>query len=587
MKKTKITFMKSQIYHLALLLLLFSCNHRQNTAIETKDIAYIPTVPPTRFCGPTNALLNTPPGFDGTLVPLFAGLTENFTYPITTKSKIAQRYFDQGLILSYGFNHAEAARSFKEAIRQDPDCASCYWGLAYVLGPNYNSKMNNEVLTEAEEAVANARLRADKCSPKENALIIALSKRYPKNTTDDPKPFYVAYAEELKKVNEQFPEDFDISALYAESLMDLHPWDLWDRIGEPRPWTPQIIDILEDILKKNPKHAQAVHLYIHATEASNNPERCLPYANTLRTLIPGSGHLVHMPSHTYINTGHYHEGSLANERAVQIDSQYIQACHVAGVYPIGLYPHNWFFLAACAGLEGRGKKALEASQFLKNYFASKDMTQPDHLFGQVFYSTPWHIMVKFSMWDKIFAEPKPNDSLVYPQAVWTYAQGMAYAATGKANKAQECLSILKKLEHDTTIAKIDMIDSTNALVIVALSKSVLESEIAYRKGNLNAAITLFRKAVEMEDNLYYDEPADWLFSVRHSLGHVLIEAGQYVEAEKIYREDLKKHKENGWALIGLYQTLSKQGKKAEAQLVKMRYDKAWQYADVPLTNSVL
>ncbi len=581
--------MKSQIYYFALLLLVFSCNHRQQTATTTNSIAYLQAVPPTRFCGPTVALLNTPPGFDGTLVPLFAGLTENYTYPITTKSKVAQKYFDQGLILSYGFNHPEAARSFKEAIRQDPDCASCYWGLAYVLGPNYNSKMNMDVLTEAEEAVANARLRADKCSPKENALIIALSKRYPKNTTDDPKPFYIAYADELKKVSEKFPDDFDIAALYAESLMDLHPWNLWFKTGEPQPWTPQIIDILEGILKKNPKHAQAVHLYIHATEASSNPERCLPYANTLRTLIPGSGHLVHMPSHTYINTGHYHEGSLANERAVQIDSQYIQACHVAGVYPIGLYPHNWHFLAACAGLEGRSKKALEASQFLANYIASKGiLTQPDRLYAQALYSTPWFIMVKFSMWDKILAEPKPNnDTLVYPLAIWTYAQGMALAATGKAQKAQECLALLKKLELDTTIAKIELTDSSKATDIVAITKSVLEGEIAYRKGNLNAAITLFRKAVEKEDGLYYDEPADWLFSVRHSLGRVLIEAGQYVEAEKVYRADLKKHKENGWALIGLYQALSKQGKKAEAQLVKMRYEKAWQYADVPLTNSVL
>lgn len=572
--------MKKQIFYLGLAIILFSCNHRQQAAIETKDIAYIPVVPPTRFCGPTSALLNTPPGFDGTLVPLFAGLTENFTYPITTKSKVAQRYFDQGLILSYGFNHVEAARSFKEAIRQDPDCASCYWGLAYVLGPNYNAKMNMEVLTEAEEAVANARLRADKCSAKENALIIALSKRYPKNTTDDPKPFYVAYADELKKVSEKFPDDLDIAALYAESLMDLHPWDLWLKTGAPKPWTPQIIDILEGILRRNPQHAQGVHLYIHATEASNNPERCLPYANTLRTLIPGSGHLVHMPSHTYINTGHYHEGALANERAVQIDSQYIAACHIAGVYPFGYYPHNWHFLAACAALEGRSKKALEASQFLAHYVAEKSMYE-------VFYSIPWHIMVKFSMWDKILAEPKPNDTLVYSQAAWTYAQGMAYAATGKADKAQDCLSILKKLELDTTIAKIEVNDSTKASAIVAISKIVLESEIAYRKGNLQSAITLFRKAVEKEDNLRYDEPPAWFFSVRHNLGRVLIEAGQYVEAERVYREDLKKYKENGWALIGLYQALLKQGKKVEAQLVKIRYEKAWQYADVPLTNSVI
>lgn len=580
--------MRKQVFYLTLLLLLLGCNYRQKTAMETRDIAYIPAVPPTRFCGPTTAVLNTPPGFDGTLVPLFAGLTENFTYPITTKSKVAQKYFDQGLILAYGFNHAEAARSFKEATRQDPDCAACYWGLAYVLGPNYNARMNKDVLTEALEAVANARLRADKCSPKENALIAALSKRYPQNAKDDPKPFNEAYAAELQKVSEKFPDDLDIAALYAEALMNLHPWNLWLKTGEPQPWTAQIIDILEGILRKNPQHAQGVHLYIHATEASSNPERCLPYANALRTLIPGSGHLVHMPSHTYINTGHYHEGSIANERAVQIDSQYIATCKVAGVYPLGYYPHNWHFLVASAALEGCSKKALEASQFLAHYLADKGiMTQPDYLFSQIRYSTPWHIMVKFSMWDKILAEPKPNDTLAYPLAVWTYAQGMAYAARGKSQKAQECLVLLKKLELDTTIAKIELNDNNKATEIVVLSKSVLEGEMAYRQGNLRSAINLLRKAVEKEDKLDYDEPPLWLFSVRHSLGRVLIEAGQYAEAEKVYREDLKKFKENGWALMGLYQALSKQGKAAAAQLVKRRYETAWQYADIPLTGSVL
>jgi tetratricopeptide (TPR) repeat protein len=580
--------MRKQVCYLALVITLFSCNQRQQAATKTNTIAYLQDVPPARFCGPSSAVLNTPPGFDGTLVPLFAGLTENFTYPITTKSKVAQKYFDQGLILAYGFNHAESARSFKEAARQDPDCASCYWGLAYVLGPNYNSPMEKDVLAEAQEALANARLRADKCSPKENALIIALAKRYPTNAKDDPKPFYMAYADELKKVSERFPDDLDVAALYAESLMNLHPWNLWLKTGDPQPWTPQIIDILEGILRKNPRHAQAVHLYIHATEASSNPERCLPYANTLRALIPGSGHLVHMPSHTYINTGHYHEGVLANERAIQIDSQYIEACHVAGVYPFGYYPHNWHFLTACAALEGRSKRALEASQFLAQYIADKGiMRQPKRMFSQTLYSTPWFIMVKFGMWDKILTEPKPNDTLLYPLSVWTYAQGMALAAKGKAQQAQECVSMLKGLEFDTTIAKIELTDSSKATTIVAISRLVLEGEIAYRKGNLPSAIILLRKGVEKEDGLYYDEPPDWLLSVRHNLGRVLIEAGQYVEAEKVYRADLKKYKENGWALMGLYQALLKQGKKTEARLVRTRYEKAWQYADIPLTNSVL
>jgi len=572
----------------ALFICVLACNRTQLTATKTSNIKNLQDIPPARFCGPTNAVLNTPPGFDGTLVPLFAGLTENFTYPITTKSIVAQKYFDQGLILAYGFNHPEAARSFKEAARQDPGCASCYWGLAYVLGPNYNTKMKNEVLPEAQEALSNARLHAKNCSPKENALINALSKRYPKNTLDDPKPFYVAYADELKKVSEKFPDDLDIAALFAESLMNLHPWDLWLKTGEPQPWTPQIIDILESILGKNPKHAQAVHLYIHATEAGSNPERCLSYANTLRTLIPGSGHLVHMPSHIYINTGHYHEGVLANESAVQIDRQYIDACNVAGVYPFGYYPHNWHFLAACATLEGSSKKALEASQFLAQYIADKGiLTQPDYLFSQILFSTPWFIMVKFSMWDKIMAEPKPNDSLLYPLAVWTYAQGMALAAKSNVLKAHECVSILKKLELDTNIAKIELMGNSKATDIVTISKFVLEGEIAYRKGKIKSAINLLRQGVEKEDHLCYNEPPDWFISVRHSLGNVLIESGQYIEAEKVYRDDLKEYKENGWALIGLHQTLLKQGKKSEAQLVRMRYEKAWQYADIPLTKSIV
>ena len=578
--------MKTTIYFFTFFILFLSCNHQQKTLTTANKVAYLQPIPPSNFCGVTSVVLNTPPRFDGTLTPLFAGLTENFTYPITTKSKAAQKYFDQGLVLSYGFNHPEAARSFKEATRQDPDCAFCYWGLAYVLGPNYNAPMSKDVLTEANEALQNARLRADKCSPKENALIIALSKRYPKNDSDDAKPFYKAYADAMKGVHTQFPEDLDIAALYAESLMDLHPWEMWFKNGEPRTWTPEILDILEGILKKNSRHVQAVHLYIHATEASKNPERAIPYANTLRALIPGSAHLLHMPSHTYLNTGHYHEGSLANERAVKMDSNYIETCHIAGVYPIGYNLHNWHFLAGSCVLEGRGKRALEVSQYMSKYAASKGLQVPDHAFSHVFYAVPCYIMVKFSMWDKILAEPKPHDSLAYPTAVWAYAQGMALAATGKKQTALTHLSQLKKFETDTMIEKIYFNDSTKATRIISIARYVLEGEIAYRNGDLPTAIKMLREAVKKEDNLYYDEPPDWFLSVRHHLGRVLLEAGQYAEAEKTYRADLTHYKENGWALMGLYQSLVKQGKKTEAQSVKYRYDTAWQFADKPLMSSV-
>ncbi len=571
----------------ALILVNNSCSHQQKSLKTDINNAYLQAVPPINFCELSSVILNTPPGFDGTLTPLFAGLTENFTYPITTTSKIAQKYFDQGLILSYGFNHAEAARSFKEAARQDPDCAMCYWGLGYVLGPNYNSIMNKGVLADANEAIENARLRAHKSSPKENALIHALSKRYPKSYDEDPKPFYKTYADELKKAHEHFPDDQDISALYAEALMDLHPWELWLKTGEPQPWTSEILEIIEGVLKKNPKHVQAVHLYIHATEAGNNPERAIPFANTMRNLIPGSGHLVHMASHTYINSGYYHEGTMANERAVKVDSAYLEKCQVAGVYPIGYYPHNWHFLAACATLEGKGKRALEASQFMAKYVADKGMKHPDRAYLQQFYSIPWHIMIKFSMWDKILSEPQPSDTLIYPQAIWNYAQGMAYSAKGMSKDAMKSLSQLKKLEVDTSIAKMYFSDSTKSIDLLEIARLVLEGEIAYRKGDFISSISYFHHAIEKEDRLHYNEPPDWFFSVRHKLGQVLIEARQFAEAEKTYRDDLKKYKENGWALIGLYQTLLKQGRKTEAKLVKNRYDRAWQFADMPLTASVL
>lgn len=577
--------MKQSIQFLLLagFVLATSCN-RQQQALRSPAPAPVYA----SFCGPTKAVLDTPPGFDGTLTPLFAGLTENFSYPISTKSAVAQKYFDQGLILAYGFNHAEAARSFKEAARQDPDCAMCYWGLGYVLGPNYNSPMDVNVLPEANMAVNDAMLRMNNCSAKEKALITALSKRYPKSKEEDAQPFHQAYADALGEAQKQFPGDFDIAAMYAEALMDLHPWDLYESDGTPKEWTPPIVGIIEGVLMKNPSHPQSIHLYIHATEASSNPNRALPYANTLRTLVPGSGHLTHMPSHTYINTGHYDEGRMANERAVKMDSLYLDACHEAGVYPLAYYPHNWHFLAACAALEGKGKRALEASRFMSDHVVNKEMMRvPDLATLQHYLSIPWFIQVKFAMWNDILKEPAPESDLIYPNAIWHYARGMALSGKGDYAAAKRELAQVERLEKDTSIASLSIWGFNKLTDVTRIARLVLEGDIAWRQGKYDTSIELLRKAVVFEDQLLYQEPPDWFFSVRHLLGHVLIKAGKYAEAEAVYQKDLKKWKENGWALKGLQLSLAGQKKTAEAKAAQMRFEVAWQHADVKLGGSLL
>ncbi|MCB0535535.1 MAG: tetratricopeptide repeat protein [Lewinellaceae bacterium] len=570
----------------SVLIALWACQTRKATS------SLVQAPPPTPenvlgFCGSPSLALDAPPGTNGTLVPLFAGL-DNIKYPVSTSSKMAQRYFNQGLMLAYGFNHAEAARSFQEAARQDPDCAMAYWGLAWVLGPNYNGGMEKDILPRALDALAQAKLHLHKVSQKEKDLILALEKRYPSNAETDPAPYYEAFATAIRQVMNKYPDDADIAAFTGEALMDLHPWDLWEKAGQPKPWTPEIVAIGEKVLALHPNHPQGLHLMMHIMEASPTPEKALPYANILRFLVPGSGHLTHMPSHLYINTGDFHEGALANERAVKIDSAYIESCHVAGVYPLAYYPHNWHFLAACAALEGRGDRALKASKYMADYTVDQEiMRDPSMTTLQHYYSIPWYIMVKFSRWNAILSEKEPDPALVYPRIIWHYARGMAYCGKNKVDTAQKELDAIRILESTPSLQTMTIWEINNAIDLVHIAQNVLEAEIAFKQGNTARAIELYTKAVAQEDLLNYNEPPDWFFSVRHPLGHVLLQAGKYAEAEMVYREDLKEWKNNGWALMGLYQSLVKQGKTTEAQSVKKRYDEAWKYADAPLNSSVI
>ncbi|MEM9833573.1 MAG: hypothetical protein AAF944_23285 [Bacteroidota bacterium] len=516
--------------------------------------------------------------------PLFNNLG-NYALKISTDSDLAQRYFNQGLNLTYGFNHAEAERSFREAIRLDSTCAMAYWGAAHVLGTNYNSAMENDLKAEALHLTQLAVANMDDASDWEKALIRALTHRYNYEKTDDQAALDQDYASALAKVYQQFPNSDDITVWYAESLMNLHAWDLYTKRGIAKPWTPQITDLLERVMKRNPQHPGANHLYIHAVEASDTPARGLASAERLKDLVPGVGHLVHMPSHIYIRTGHYHLGSEANERAIVVDSLYLEECQIQGVYPLALYPHNIHFLAATAALEGRGALAINAAFRTALHTDTVMMREPGWETLQHYHMIPNYLLIKFAQWDHILTLRQPDSTLLYPQGVWHYARGMAYTGKSQLEKAQTELAKLKKVAANPDLPNITIWELNSVDQLLAIAERVLEAEILRQQNDRRAAVTLLREAVEIEGHLNYNEPPDWFFSVRHPLGTILLEMEKFAEAEEVYRDDLFFLPENGWALNGLYLALKAQQKISEAEQVKDRFERAWQYADIQLSAS--
>lgn len=571
--------MRISIYSSLFILIFLSCTQPQKHAdselsILKKDIYH---------CAPQTTDKDW--YSSGVKAPLFNGL-EGIDFKISTENKEAQLYFNQGLMLAYGFNHAEAARSFFEATRLDSNCAMGYWGFAYVLGPNYNAGMEDDNYERAYTASRKASSLSLKCSKKEQSLINALLGRYSKTAPKERNNLDVAYSTAMKKVYEQFPTDPDISALYAESLMDMHPWDLYDiKTKEPKSWTPEIVTILEQLIKLHPKHPGAPHYYIHAVEASKTPQRGVESAKLLMTLVPGSGHLVHMPSHIYIWTGDYHLASLANIEAVKIDSGYVTACHAQGAYPLAYYPHNYHYLSATATFEGNSKLAWLAAKKVQENTAKDIMKQPGWGTLQHYYTIPYYVAVKFAMWDSLLSISPPENELIYPRAILHYAKGMAYLGKNNITKAGNELEALKKISMDTSLKQITIWDINSTYEIVQIAVNVLSAEVYQKQNQFDKAILLFHDAIDLEDNLSYDEPPDWFFSVRHQLGAVLLKAGKYEDAEKVYLEDLDKYKENGWSLIGLYEATLKQGKYKEAENIKKRFTIAWKYADLKISSS--
>jgi hypothetical protein len=386
-------------------------------------------------------------------------------------------------------------------------------------------------------------------------------------------------------VQRRYPDDLDAATLFAEALMDTMPWQYWTKDGEPKPETGELLATLESILERNPDHPGANHMYIHAVEASPNPDRGIASADRLRNLVPGAGHLVHMPSHIYIRVGRYHDAVLANQRAIEADQDYITQCHAQGLYPLGYMPHNHHFLLASAAIAGESELAIQAAHHTAAMADQKMMREPGYGTLQHYYSIPLYTLAKFGKWDEILAEPAPAEDLKYPTGVWHYARGLAFTAKGQPQEAAQELAQLKAIAADPSLEKVTIWDINTSSSLLNIASEVLAGELAAKQGDYENAIAYLETAVSLEDNLNYDEPPPWLSPVRESLGAVLLEAGRAAEAERVYREDLKRFPENGWSLYGLAQSLRVQGKAEEARTVQARFEKAWKYGDATLSAS--
>lgn len=522
---------------------------------------------------------------DDRIAPLLDGMGDHH-HPISTEDSMAQRYFDQGLILAWAFNHAEAARSFREAARRDPDCAMCYWGEALVLGPNINAGMPDENVPKAYKALQKAQEHASNATEREQAYIEALSARYEKNPPDDRSGLDRAYADAMKELAEKYPDDADAQALYGEALMDTTPWDYWQENGDPKPVTDTILATFESVMEAHSNHPGANHLYIHTVEAQH-PEWGVEQAERLEDLVPGAGHLVHMPSHIYIRVGRYHEGSLANERAIKADQEYVAQCHAQGLYPVAYVPHNYHFLWATATMEGRGERAIEAARSMAAKIDTSQMRDSGYGTLQHYWITPLYAQVRFGRWDAILDREKPAEDLIYPTAVWQYARAMAFVRTDHLDRAQQALDRLRQLADHPELEEVTVWDINTTAHIMKIAARVVAGELAAARGNLDAAIQHLEEGVALEDDLNYDEPPTWHHPVRQTLGAILLKADRPAEAEQVYRKDLERFPKNGWSLYGLAESLRAQAKIAEAKKVQDRFEEAWQYADVTLSSSRL
>lgn len=518
------------------------------------------------------------PGPGGSLAPRLLNLGK-YTFPVTTRSELAQEFINQGINLAYGFNHAEAGRAFREAARLDPDCAMAYWGQALVIGPNINAPMNPEDEVRAHQLVQKAYELRTGVTPREQAYILALAKRY-SGKTGERLTRDRAYADAMRKVYQQFPEDLDAAVLFAEAMMDLRPWDYWTADGHPNPGTEEVSSALQSVMARNPNHPGALHFWIHLMEPTKQPERAEEAADKLQHLVPGAGHLVHMPSHIYLRVGRYADATRANELASRADEEYITQCRIQGFYPVSYYPHNIHFLWFAETMRGRSRSAVQAARRVASKLSPEVLREAPLL--QFFAAVPYQALVRFGKWDEILQEPPPDYDGPLVTGLWHFARGMAYSAKQRFEEAEDELHALRKLATDPKVAKIALWSPNSIDKLLSIGALVLEADMASRKGDYDHAVPLLDRAVRLEDGLNYIEPPDWGFPVRHSLGAVLVEAGRPEEAETVYWEDLRRNPENGWALFGLSQALLRQNKNEQAMIIEQRFRRAWADANIQL-----
>lgn len=516
--------------------------------------------------------------------PRFDGLGKH-TRPVTA-NKEAQAYFDQGLAFLYAFNHDEAIRSFEQAAALDPECAMAHWGVALANGGHINKPQVEP--ERAKKAIAAAKLAERhilEAKEADAALIGAVALRYTDPLPKDLASLDKAYSDAMKATWAKYPKDADVGALYAESLMNLRPWDLWAADGKPQPGTEEIVSTLEAVMKLNPDHPLALHLYIHAVEASPEPGKADEAADRLRDLTPGLGHLVHMPSHIDVLRGRWAKAAEANEKAIKADAEYQKRSPKQGFYHLYM-AHNQHMLAFATMQRGQFKKSLDAVNAMlagipKEWVAVKE----NAAIADGFLAAPLEVMVRFGKWDDILKQPEPPEVFPIARALRHHARGIALAATGKATEARDELDELRKAAK--AMPKEATFGNNSGIDLMTVAEPMLEGEILATEGKLTDALKKLDEAVKAEDKLRYYEPPNWMVPVRHALGAFLLKAGKVADAEAVYRDDLKKWPENGWSLFGLTQTLEMQGKKDEAEMVRAKWKTVWADADTKLHASCL
>lgn len=515
-------------------------------------------------------------------VTLMAGLG-NLHHPVSTKNPQAQAFFDQGLRLIYAFNHEEAARSFQHSAELDPKLAMAYWGVAEAVGPNYNDPASEDRYIQAHQAIEKAQSLAADASPSDQAYIAALAKRFPADPKSDLQAAAEAYRDAMRAVSRQFPDDPDAATLFAEAGMDLHPWGLWHPDGTPEVGTEEIVATLESVIRREPNHLGAVHYYLHSMEASGSPERALAGANRLAQLAPAAGHIVHMPAHIYIRTGDYEAAVKTNQEANLADEAYFKASAAEGINPVMYsmmyYAHNLHFIAVCSAMNGNYEEAKRSAQMLAANVGPHVKEMPP---VEGYMTVPMAVEARFHKWNEILKLPQPNPWMEATTVFWHFARGLALAAAGKIPDAEAERAFVVEAEAKTPPDAIFLMPVNNKTKdILKIAENVLGAKISLAKNDGKAAVNQLREAVAIQDTLKYDEPPDWFYPVRESLGATLLRIGDAAGAEEVFRTDLDRNPRNPRSLFGLEQALKTLGKSYDAAFVKKELDAGWKGATPP------